>query len=314
MHKNNRETIYKWIQSIITHDIPIVVGVSWWPDSMYLLYQLKTFWKENNYNNNNIHVICCNHNTREWLTEEITQVNSYSIWCRFHTASYVGTNFSETELRKWRHQQYIDLCHTVSSTILFLWHHLDDRIETTILNIERWCWLDGIYSFSLLEEHFIDNSIRIVRPLISITKEEIIKECNIKTIPYSIDPTNNDINISKRNKIRKIISENKHTNLYKSMQRLYDYIENSKDKKQDKKQETKYLNLSKWKRLINICAWERNKELLYQIFKDHGITINPRSPTLDQLSLQLWKSSNKITYQWLAIYTYKYWSVIFIIK
>ena len=211
-------------------------------------------------------MICCNHNTREWLTEEITQVNSYSIWCRFHTASYVGTNFSETELRKWRHQQYIDLCHTVSSTILFLWHHLDDRIETTILNIKRWCWLDGIYSFSLLEEHFIDNSIRIVRPLISITKEEIIKECNTKTIPYSIDPTNNDINISKR------------------------------------------------KRLINICAWERNKELLYQIFKDHGITINPRSPTLDQLSLQLWKSSNKITYQWLAIYAYKYWSVVFIIN
>ena len=312
MHKNNKEIIYKWIQSIITHDIPIVVGVSWWPDSMYLLYQLKTFWEENNYNRNNIHVICCNHNTREWLIEEMTQVNSYSSWCTFHTASYIGSTFSETELRTWRHQQYIDLCHTVWSNLIFLWHHLDDRIETSILNIERWCWIDGIYSFSLLEEHFIDNNIHIVRPLISITKEEIIKECNEENIPYSIDPTNNDVTISKRNKIRKILSNNKNINIYKSIQRLYDYIEKLKEK--GNKEEIKYLSLAEWKRLINICAGERNKEILYQIFKDYGITINPRSSTLDQLSLQLWKSGNKIIYQWLTIYTYKYWSVVFVIK
>lgn len=312
MHNLNHQlnkSITNILNEHIFYDIPVVIGVSWWPDSMYLLHQLKTFWREKWYNMKNIIVVSCNHNTRKNIIEELHWVEQQSVWCTYHTEIYNEDKKSEEYLRNWRHTIFIKYCKIYQSSYLFLWHHLDDRIETTLLNIIRWCGIDGIQAFSTKEQHFLDSNIYILRPLLTISKKEILTECEKLKLLYFIDPTNHDISVSKRNFIRKILWE--HDTINNSFERLYNFLDSNNHINKDKNN-NKYSisHLQKWGDLINICAWERDSAALYMLFKLYNISINPRHNTLTTLASQLQASGNSIEYQWIKITAYTYWSKI----
>ncbi len=195
----------------------IIIWLSWWPDSMFLTYLLiKHMWKKN------IILAHFNHSFRKESDMEEKKIKKLFKWYNLVTWKYNWNCFSESCLRKarfeffkknWRWKYW-----------LFLWHNLTDRIETSIINMLRWWWIDWF-----LNMRKIDYDKKIVRPLLNISKNDIQKKCDILDIPYFVDQTNFDEKVSLRNLIRTNILnilENINYNFYYSFKNLYNQIEN----------------------------------------------------------------------------------------
>lgn len=77
-------------------------------------------------------------------------------------------------------------------------HNKGDNIETYLLQKER----GGVFYHYGLEKISKRGNVKIVRPLLNITKNELEEYCKNNNVPFSIDPSNFDSKF-KRNKIRK---------------------------------------------------------------------------------------------------------------
>ena len=190
--------IDKFIKNIdINNDEYVIIGVSAGPDSMALLDMLE--------NNLNCKLVCAhiNHNVRIQSNEEEKYLKEYCknkniIFESTKIKSYKEKNF-ENEARTKRYAFYEELLKKYNSHNLFLAHHGDDLIETIIMKIIRGSNLEGyagIKTFSYLENY------KIIRPLLSITKEDILKYNKEHNIKYYIDNTNEDTTYT-RNRYRK---------------------------------------------------------------------------------------------------------------
>lgn len=106
-------------------------------------------------------------------------------------------NNIEATCRKIRYDFFLSLYHKYHFSSLLVAHHLDDLIETYYLQKERSVLLNyyGIKEISYYKD------LKIIRPLLNYTKEEILKYNIDNNVPYSIDKTNL-LPIYKRNKIR----------------------------------------------------------------------------------------------------------------
>lgn len=287
----------------------IGLAISWGPDSMCLLYAIQSRWQHHKKNISSLHIMTCDHNTRENIKKEIDLVKNTSQGATFVRFHYTGSDYSEHTLRERRHTQFVNYCKKNNISFLLTWHHLDDRIETTLLNMKRWTGIKGISSITVSDTHFLNKNITILRPLLRHTKQEILDYCKEHKLLYVIDPTNSDIKYSERNAIRKIISENLWTpQFYKSRQILYESIE---DSLQEQKIDSVQMIHLPDNDLIARKSGERNADTLYTLYKTYHISINPRASTLQTLCDQLnKKSGNKISYQWLTITAYQYGSTI----
>ena len=189
--------IDNFIKSInLDNDDYVIVGVSAGPDSMALLHMLEK----------NLHckIVCAhiNHNVRSQSKEEENYLKEYCkknkiIFETFKINSYTENNF-ENEARKKRYNFYEKILKKYNSHNLFLAHHGDDLIETIIMKIIRGSNLEGYAGIKTLS--YLDN-YKIIRPLLSLTKEDIIKYNKENNIKYYIDSTNEDISYT-RNRYR----------------------------------------------------------------------------------------------------------------
>ena len=221
------KTIFKNLLPI--KDEYIVVGVSSGPDSIALLHMLQ--------NNLDKKIVCAhvNHNVRKESEEEEKYLQKYCqdnnlLFEVMKITKYTENNF-ENEARKKRYKFYEKILKKYNSHTLFLAHHGDDLIETVLMKIIRGSNLEGYAGIKLYS--YLDN-YTIIRPLISLTKQEIItynKENNLK---YYLDKTNEDTTYT-RNRIRKKITpllkeedSNIHLKFLKysnTLEEYYNYIE-----------------------------------------------------------------------------------------
>ena len=232
------------------NDKYIVIGVSAGPDSMALLHMIHT--------NCNKLIVCAhiNHNVRKESNAEEKYLKEYCknnsiIFESYKITKYNEKNF-ENEARKKRYAFYEKILKKYNSHTLLLAHHGDDLIETVLMKISRGSNLEGyagIKTYSQVKDY------TIVRPLLSLTKEEIIKYNKDNKIKYYIDNTNNDITYT-RNRIRKNIlpllkKENK--NIHKSflnysntLQEYYNYVEDVTKEKINKLKDNNTIDLDKF--------------------------------------------------------------------
>lgn len=183
----------------IDNDNHVVVGVSAGPDSMALLHLLKTHLK--------CKLVCAhiNHNVRTQSDEEEQFLKDYCtknniIFESTKIKAYTKNNF-ENEAREKRYNFYEKILEKYNSHNLFLAHHGDDLIETIIMKIIRGSNLEGyagIKTYSYLK------SYKIIRPLLSTTKEEILKYNKENNIKFYVDYTNEDTTYT-RNRYRKYL-------------------------------------------------------------------------------------------------------------
>ena len=102
----------------------------------------------------------------------------------------------ESEGRIFRHSIYSAFAKENNSIVL-LGHHKDDRKESILMHILRGCAIKGLVGMSECDEH-------IVRPLLSMSKKEIVSFAKQNAIEYVEDATNSCLDYD-RNYVRNIL-------------------------------------------------------------------------------------------------------------
>ena len=175
----------------------MAVGVSGGIDSVCLLHWLHEIGAD---------VVCLhvNHQLRpeaETETEYVKNLcNEFNIPCHiFYWNDVKPENGLEAAAREARYQMMTDFCHENEIEYLLTAHQSDDQIETFLMNLSRG---SGLYGLSAMLPESERNGIKILRPLLNVSRGEIKKYCEENNIKYFVDSMNSDEHYT-RVKIRK---------------------------------------------------------------------------------------------------------------
>lgn len=194
--------VLKFLDSLnIEKDSKLIVAVSYGPDSMALLNILK-----NKFGYSSIVCAHVHHNHRKESDIEALNLKSFCdrnniIFEMMKIENYTGGKFTEEDARYKRYAFFEDLLKKYNSKYLFTAHHGDDLTETVLMRLVRGSSIKGYGGISLISKR---KDYQIIRPLLFITKSEIIDYCNKNKIDYAIDISNNSDDYT-RNRYRKYI-------------------------------------------------------------------------------------------------------------
>lgn len=211
---NNQETIkiekkvQKNLKEILGKNT-LILGVSGGADSVFLLKMLQAIDAK-------IHVAHINHKLRSKdsdLDEEFVKNLDPNFSIKKLDIKKLSkerkTGIEETG-RKVRYDFFKELAKKKKAKFIITAHHADDNLETILLNLSRGATLKGLSGMQEIEK--ISNNLFLFRPLLFISKNEIIDYLKFKKIKYRTDKSNKNL-IYKRNHIRlKIIPELKKIN------------------------------------------------------------------------------------------------------
>lgn len=245
-----KETI-AYLNSLIENDDTIVIGLSGGSDSMCLLDIIMKLSKK-------IKIVCAhiNHNIREESAEELLFIKDYcqknNVIVETTTFDKKSTekNYNELELREKRYAFFEEIINKYHAKYLFTAHHGDDLIETIQMRITRGSNLKGYTGFQVNTPKLNYN---IIKPLIFMTKEEILNYINENNIPYVEDKTNSEDNYT-RNRYRHHLlpflkSENpkihlKYLKFSRELMKYYEYVDNVVKREIDKRYKDKILDIT----------------------------------------------------------------------
>jgi len=175
----------------------LALGVSGGIDSMCLLFWLHEIGAD---------VVCLhvNHRLRpeaDIETEYVQNVcKTLNIPCHiFYWDDEKPENGLEAAAREARYKMMTDFCHKNNIEYLLTAHQSDDQIETFLMNLSRG---SGLYGLSAMLPQSERNGIKILRPLLQVSRAELKKYCDDNGIKYFIDSMNSDEHYT-RVKIRK---------------------------------------------------------------------------------------------------------------
>lgn len=208
--------IETFLEKYYGENAPIILGCSTGPDSMYILYHiLETKYAKN--------LVACyfNHKLRvesdeeeqwlenlgkkRWFTVEVAQAKIKEIRDKFYPSKGI-----EEVAREKRYAFFNALCNIYQTNKVITAHHLDDKIETFFFNLARGSKLTGLINMT-------EYSGWILRPLLNISKQEILEYLDIHNLEYKIDESNNDTSITRNYVRHEIIPKFSHINeSYKS--------------------------------------------------------------------------------------------------
>ena len=135
------------------------------------------------------------HNDREFVQKI---ADKYGVPCVFDMGK-LGSNASEETARDARYKFLNKVKKITAANAIITAHHQDDQIETIIFNLLRGTGRKGLSSLT--------DRKGIIRPLLGVSKKEIITYANKHNIKWREDPTNTDLKY-RRNYIRaKIVSK-----------------------------------------------------------------------------------------------------------
>lgn len=217
------------LSKYIEKDEKIILACSGWPDSIYLLYQIL----ESDYKNNLV-IAYLDHSIRTESVEDTKLLASIcdEYWIIFETKKLDikkllnnTTSMSLEEIsRKKRYEFLRSLKKKYDARYIFTAHHMDDRIETFFFNLLRGSKLSGLTNMTEI-------SGDILRPLLWITKSQILEYLENNKINFNIDITNYDDDITRNYLRNKIIPNFKriNTSFKKNISNTLNYFEELKN-------------------------------------------------------------------------------------
>ena len=183
------EKVREFLNRVLVKNETIVVACSGGPDSMCLLSLLTEFK-----NKFNLKLICAhvNHKIRLESEEERNMVQKFCednniVFEYLEILEYVNGDFTEEDARKRRYKFFDEVMVSHKANTLMTAHHGDDLIETILMRITRGSNLSGFIGIKKVNEN---EKYRIVRPLLYVSKDEIINYLDSNNISYAIDKTN----------------------------------------------------------------------------------------------------------------------------
>jgi len=136
--KRVAEEIFPLFQRYIQKEYHIAIGVSSGVDSMCLSNLLILRYRQKKYPLSHIHIIHCNHKFRTQSEQEERYIQQYFEGANIHISHRNKKEKSdENSLRNRRYQCFDHVMQENNISLLFLGHHLEDRIESTFFNTMR---------------------------------------------------------------------------------------------------------------------------------------------------------------------------------
>ena len=190
----------------------ILVACSGGPDSMALLYLLQDI-ATHRHTTYKIGVAIVDHCIRPESKDEVLwlQHQVEELGLPFYSATFDVPRLSkeykkseETIGRQVRYQWLNEIAQSEGYDYISVAHHKDDQAESILAHIIRGSGLNGLTGMSVVQSEY---AIPVVRPLLDVTKENLLAYIGTKHISYCVDPTNEDVRYQ-RNRIRhRIIPE-----------------------------------------------------------------------------------------------------------
>jgi tRNA(Ile)-lysidine synthase len=188
----------------LIQDRKIVVGVSGGPDSLCLLHLLihAGYWCV---------IAHCNHHLRPAADDDARAVDhlARNLGLPIEIGSAAVADHArehrlsiEEAARTLRYQFLFNVARKHNAQAVAVGHTADDQAETVLMHFLRGAGLSGIKGMterSLLP--LFDKEIPIIRPLLSVTREETMAYCQEHNLPVRYDASNNDQTYF-RNKLR----------------------------------------------------------------------------------------------------------------
>jgi len=292
---------------------------------MIVASQILYFYHKNGLDLNKIHIAHCNHKIRPESEDEAKFMSDFFSGLDFHLYERKNLkNNDENSLRNRRYSQFSLLQKSTKASYIFLGHHLNDRIESTFLNLMRGAWINGFLNMREVENHhLLPNESKVCRPLLETSKSEILNICNEAWIPFFEDVTNKDISISKRNRVRNQIlnpvstywTENWEENKFlESCAWIYKQLENIDNSNSSKDLKT-ITSFPLWNAEFSYLWWKNilkcNENDVFDIF--HTLKIQCSSNVVKERKswLNEWKNGYKYIW-WIYFFIHEKW--LFIIK
>lgn len=192
--------VIEFIKENVENSSTVIVACSGGPDSMCLLNLLNELKDDLELK---IVVAHVNHKVRMESEKEAEEVKKYAIehgniFEYIEFKEYEKGNFDESDARWKRYNFFSGLMNKYKAKYLFTAHHGDDLMETVLMRITRGSNLNGYSGIKLISKN---SDYEILRPLLYVSKEDIIKYLENKRISYAIDKTNEE-DIHTRNRYR----------------------------------------------------------------------------------------------------------------
>lgn len=297
----------------------VVAGISGGPDSMALLHLLVKIKKVLD-----IEIVCAhvNHNLREESKDELQFVKRYCtrnnvIFELLEIDNYEKYNI-ESQARVKRYEFFEKLIKKYNSKILFTAHHGDDLMETILMRIVRGSTLKGYSGFQKVTNK---RGYKIVRPLIDVTKEEIMNYLKSNRLKYAIDNTN-FTDEHTRNRYRKYVLpqlkkedikvHEKFLKFSNTLQEYSDYVDRQVSKVIDKVYPQHVLNIPLFLHEDHLIQTRIVYKMLEDVYQDDILLVTNLHATL---IYNLIKSRKSQTYIYLpnnikAIKTYDTFTLV----
>jgi len=190
-----------YLQNQIT---PYLNADKWWvacsggKDSMVLLDVLNRLSKQ--ISCPSINVIHIHHGLQDEATAWAAQLYNYCMQSNISLHLYFLKQEKQTGIEAWARQQRYQIFNKVvgDNEILMMAHHANDQAETFLWHAIRGSGLDGLSGIP--KTRVLGKGV-LLRPLLSLSQQNIHAYQNMKNLPYSQDQSNFDTKYT-RNKIR----------------------------------------------------------------------------------------------------------------
>lgn len=159
----------------------IAIAVSGGMDSMALMHMLRDY---------DVVVLHVNHKLRDAADTEAEYVKSIAKQCViFEWNDDKPESNLESAARDARYKLMTDWCRENGIDTLLTAHQADDQIETFLMNLSRG---SGVYGLAAMRGETVRCGVKIVRPLLNVSRGEIKKYCDDNNIKYFSDEMNDD--------------------------------------------------------------------------------------------------------------------------
>ncbi len=211
--KKTEQKVLKFIDenALVLRGDKIIVSFSGGPDSVFLLYFLKKFQNRFHLSLTAFHL---NHMLRgkdadldESFCENMCSrlnIPFYSVRKNIRQYSLKYKISIEEAGRKIRYSELDKLIKRTGFNKIATAHHINDNAETVLLNLIKGTGLKGISGIPVVRDN-------IIRPVLIVYKEEIIKYLNEEKLTYRVDSSNEDLDYERnfiRHKLLPLIKQN----------------------------------------------------------------------------------------------------------
>ncbi len=175
----------------------VIVALSGGPDSVALLHIMKRLGFNCLAAHCNFHLRMEESDADELFVRNLCETLKIELYCiDFDTIKYADDHKISIEMaaRDLRYNWFEKLAKELDANTIVTGHHADDNVETMLLNLIRGTGIRGLSGIP-------PRNGMIFRPLLTITRDEILKYLNDNNLNYRTDSTN-ALNDFSRNKIR----------------------------------------------------------------------------------------------------------------